>query len=220
MQTLLYKHSATVRKLFSDNGIKNISMDDIANSLHISKKTIYKEYRCKDELVKDIYLNDYYHFKASIYSLELERIDVITKTICIYNSLRGKFFSIRSYELFDLEKYYPSLLNELVALHRESTKQSLIGILSEGKADNYFHNDIKPESIARLFSFLFESYVLYHRPESKEEFTLSWIDVLDYHFRSICNPIGLDRWEIIKTQNLKSQSDDDDKIKNMVRCRI
>ena len=74
-------------------------------------------------------------------------------------------------------------------------------------------------SIARLFSFLFESYVFIRISEPKGETMLCLDDVLDYHFGSICNPIGLNKCEILKTQNLKSQSDDD-KIKNMVRYRI
>ena len=54
MQPLIMKHFTTFRKLFFEYGIRSISMDDIAHRLHISKKTLYKEYACKDELVKDL----------------------------------------------------------------------------------------------------------------------------------------------------------------------
>ncbi len=204
MQPLLNKHFTSVRKLFSDHGIKNINMDDIAHYLHISKKTIYEEYACKDELVNDIYLYDYYQFKTFLHSLDQEKIDAITKTIYIHNIVLIRIFSIRSYELFDLEKYYPALFNELVVLYRESIQQSLIGILSQGKADNYFHKEIMPDSIALLFSYLFESYTLNRISESADGFTLVGNNVLDYHFRSICTPFGLNKWESIKKQNLKS----------------
>lgn len=220
MQPLIIKHFATIRKLFFEYGIRCISMDDIAHRLHISKKTIYKEYTGKDELVKDLFLSDYYQLKASLNSLDREKMDAITKTMRMYSITQSSITSISALVLYDLEKYYPALLDELVVLYEELIHQSFIGILSQGKADNYFHNEIMPDSIALLFSFLFESYALSRISVSTDGFTLGWNDVLDYNFRSICNPFGLNKWEILKKQNLKSQSDKDDQTKNMVRCRI
>lgn len=54
MQSNINIHLISIQNLFSEYGIRNISMDDIAKNLHISKKTIYKHYSCKNELVKDI----------------------------------------------------------------------------------------------------------------------------------------------------------------------
>jgi AcrR family transcriptional regulator len=173
-------------------------MDDIARHLHISKKTIYKEYSSKDELVKDLFLSDYYQLKVTLNSLDREKLDAITKTIRMYGITQRRLTSISELVLYDLEKYYPALLNELVVLYEELIHQSFVEILSQGKADNYFHNKIKPDSIAQLFYFLFESYSLNSLSESREGFTLGWNDVLDYHFRSICNPFGLNKWEILK----------------------
>jgi|WetSurMetagenome_2_1015567.scaffolds.fasta_scaffold325486_2 AcrR family transcriptional regulator len=220
MQPLIIKHFTTIRKLFFEYGIRCISMDDIAHRLHISKKTMYKEYICKDELVKDLFMNDYHQLKTALNSLGREKMDAITKTMRMYSITQRSITSISALVLYDLEKYYSSLLNELVVMFEELVHQSFIGILSEGKADNYFHSKIKPDSIARLSYFLFESYALSRISESKDGFTLNWNDVLDYHFRSICNPFGLNKWEILKKQNLKSQSDKDDQTKNLVRCRI
>jgi AcrR family transcriptional regulator len=210
MQPLIMKHFTTIRKLFFEYGIRRISTDDIAHRLHISKKTIYKEYTSKDELVKDLFLSDYYQLKASLNSLDSEKMDAITKTLRMYSITHRSINSISALVLYDLEKYYPALLDELVVLYEELIHQSFVRILSQGKADKYFHNEIMPDSIALLFSYLFESYALSRIPVSTDGFTLGWNDVLDYHFRSICNPIGLDKWATIKKQDLKSKSDDDD----------
>ncbi len=40
--------------LFMQYGLRSVSMDDIANSLGISKKTIYQYYADKDELVNEV----------------------------------------------------------------------------------------------------------------------------------------------------------------------
>jgi AcrR family transcriptional regulator len=40
-------------ELFLQYGIRSVSMDDIANALGMSKKTIYQYFADKDELVPD-----------------------------------------------------------------------------------------------------------------------------------------------------------------------
>jgi len=42
------------KELFLRNGFKTVGMDDIAQSLHISKKTIYQYFPSKDDLVKAV----------------------------------------------------------------------------------------------------------------------------------------------------------------------
>ena len=205
MQANFNTHFISIQKLFSDYGIRNITMDDIARSLHISKKTIYKQYSCKDELVSDIYVSDYYRFKARLHSLERENSDAISKTIQLYNILFIKILSIKTCVHFDLEKYYPDLLNEITDLHRESIKNTLIEILLAGKADNYFNHNINPYSVAHLFKLLIESYVFDQISKSEAGYILSCDDVFDYHFRSICNPIGLRKWEDLKAPDLVSE---------------
>ena len=40
--------------LFMQYGLRSVSMDDIANALGISKKTVYRFYEDKDALVDDV----------------------------------------------------------------------------------------------------------------------------------------------------------------------
>jgi len=201
MQTDFNTHFTSIQQLFSDHGIKNITMDDIAHCLHISKKTIYKHYSCKDELVSDVFLHDYYQFKAALQALEGEDTDAISKTIRLYHLVFWKATSVKSYVFFDLEKYYPDLLNEITDLHRDSIRKTFTGTLTEGKVHQIFKDEINPHSVARIFTYLFESYVTELMLEPKEADPLCWVDVFDYHFNSICNLIGLLKWENLKNQN-------------------
>ena len=42
------------KELFLRNGFKTVGMDDIAQALHISKKTIYQYFPSKEDLVKAV----------------------------------------------------------------------------------------------------------------------------------------------------------------------
>lgn len=202
MQSNINIHLISIQNLFSEYGIRNISMDDIAKNLHISKKTIYKHYSCKNELVKDIYLNEYYHFKTSLHTLDKENNDAISKTIQLYNFTILKILSVKEHVHFDLVKCYPDFYNKLIELYKEAIRKKYIEILLEGKADNYFNNNINTYSVAHVFKLLIESYVLDQMSKSEEEYLLSCDDVFDYHFRSICNPVGLQIWEDLKSREL------------------
>ncbi len=205
MQSNINIHLISIQNLFSEYGIRNISMDDIAKNLHISKKTIYKHYSCKNELVKDIYLNEYYHFKTSLHTLDKENNDAISKTIQLYNFTILKILSVKEHVHFDLVKCYPDFYNKLIELYKEAIRKKYIEILLEGKADNYFNNNINTYSVAHVFKLLIESYVLDQMSKSEEEYLLSCDDVFDYHFRSICNPVGLQIWEDLKSRELVSK---------------
>ena len=205
MQSNIIIHLTSIQNLFSEYGIRNISMDDIAKNLHISKKTIYKHYTCKDELVKDIYLNEYYHFKTSLHTSDKENNDAISKTIQLYNFAILKILSVKEHVHFDLVKCYPDFYNKLIELYKEAIRQKFIEILIEGKADNYFNNNINIHSVAHLFKLVIESYVLDRMSKSEGEYLLSCDDVFDYHFRSICNPVGLQIWEDLKSRELVSK---------------
>src|SRR5690554_7263225 len=50
MKETIFKKSL---ELFTNNGFKSVTMDDIANELGISKKTIYQHFSSKNELVKE-----------------------------------------------------------------------------------------------------------------------------------------------------------------------
>src|SRR5690606_34505129 len=96
------------KKLIMQYGVRSISMDDIAGSLGISKKTIYLYYADKDELVEAVVGDlirynqricegDRHQAENAIHELYLARIGVGEMLSTINPSL-----------LFELQKYHPA----------------------------------------------------------------------------------------------------------------
>ncbi len=191
-------HFTSIRKLFSDHGIKKVTMDDIAHYLHISKKTIYKQYSNKRELVCDVYRDDYSRFKTVLQSLEQKDIDVISRTIQLCSIVIGKASRMKNNVLPDLQKYYIDFHSEIIDLYREPIQKTFSGILRDGKTQQIFRDEINPHSVAQIFIYFFKSYVSDQISHPKGVYTLSWVDVFDYHFRSICTPAGLGKWNGFK----------------------
>ncbi|MBU3743539.1 MAG: TetR/AcrR family transcriptional regulator [Sediminibacterium sp.] len=99
-------------ELFMRYGIRSVSMDEIANQLGMSKKTIYQYYADKDELVED----------AIEIVLNINRNDCISQQKDSANAIHEVFLSIDTVKqilskmnpavIFDLEKYHTGAFNK------------------------------------------------------------------------------------------------------------
>lgn len=96
-------------ELFLQYGIRSVSMDDIANNLGMSKKTLYQYYADKDELV-DVVIGDY------ISELEQECIH------CRQNARDAvhEIFLTMEHLGLALSNMNPMLLNDLEKFHFKS----------------------------------------------------------------------------------------------------
>lgn len=96
---------ASVAKQINLYGVKRFTIDDIVKDLGISKKTVYKYYKSKDNLVREFLIKSIEdNIKDTIAAVEKE--ENLTRKIC------AALFSYHKYPipielLEDIEKYYP-----------------------------------------------------------------------------------------------------------------
>jgi Transcriptional regulator len=198
MQPFLKKHYNLISNLFLKCGIHSVSMDDIAFSTHTSKKTIYKEYKCKNELVREFFILDYLQFKQQLHFLEKANSNAITRTVKLYFLIHKKVILINSSVLFDLKKYHPDLFTETIVSHRRDIKDTFFSVLTLGKSEDLFLQNIDSDSIANLITLIIESSVYSLLALNKNEWSFHPNHFLDFHFRGICTPLGLGKWETQK----------------------
>ena len=198
MQPFLKKHYNLISNLFLKCGIHSVSMDDIAFSTHTSKKTIYKEYKCKDELVREFFISDCLHFKQQLRFLKKANSNAITQTVQLYFLVHKKVTLINPSTLFDLKKYYPDLFTETIVLHRTNIKDTFFSVLTLGKSENLFLQNIDPDSIANLITLIVESNIYSLLVLNTNEWRFNPNHFLDFHFRGICTPLGFGKWETQK----------------------
>lgn len=88
-------------------------MDDIANNLGISKKTLYQYFKNKTDLV-----NKTAQFETELEFEEINNLqnsyeNALEQLIAISNQLVKKSCRINSSVLYSLNKYYPLILEEV-----------------------------------------------------------------------------------------------------------
>ena len=105
---------------FSEKGIKNVRMDDIASSLSISKRTLYELFSDKEELLVEvvrIHREEVKNYMANIASKADNVLEVI---IGFYEMTIDEFKHTNRYFFEDIKKY-PKVVEFLEASHRENT---------------------------------------------------------------------------------------------------
>ena len=104
-------------EMFITLGFKSVTMDDIANELAISKKTIYTHFKNKTELVHEVTMNMFElisHGIDCICDLQknpIEELYEIKKLVMVH--LKNEKTSPQ----YQLQKYYPEIHEALKAQH-------------------------------------------------------------------------------------------------------
>ena len=135
-------------ELFVKHGIKRISMDEIASKLGISKRTIYQNFKDKEDLLLQYIRN--LELKQKEYVKDLSKnektvVHVFLRTIEMHKEF--DFFNIRFLE--DVQKYYPKAKQELV----EQQTRGMIFIkqfLVEGITQGVIRKDLNVEVVSFL----------------------------------------------------------------------
>lgn len=131
---------ATATEAFTSNGIKSITMDDIANRLGISKRTLYEVFADKESLLKDCILKvqtERDRYLQGVYEQSHNVLEVILavfqKSIEIFHSTNKRFFE-------DMKKY-PKVY-EMMKNSRDSDSEKTMSFFKSGVEQGIFRGDI------------------------------------------------------------------------------
>ena len=116
-------------ELFLTLGFKNVTMDDIASSMGISKKTIYRHFSNKIELVRTVTFSvlDYIH--QNIEKINRNAINPIEELYDIKMFVMHYLRNERGSAQFQLKKYYPNIFEQLEVKKYEILTNQLVGSL-------------------------------------------------------------------------------------------
>jgi AcrR family transcriptional regulator len=93
-------------ELFMQYGIRSVSMDDIANSLGMSKKTLYQYYADKDELVDAVVEGHISMIQNDCMGCRRDAKDAIHEIFITMERIMGEFNNMNPMLLYDLEKFH------------------------------------------------------------------------------------------------------------------
>ena len=146
---------AVASKQFMENGISKVTLDEVATELGMSKKTMYKFFPSKEDLLKTIV-----HTMMNGVRLRVEAVinsdkPFVEKAPDLL-AIIGHQISIMSKQfLFDLQRFTPQLWKEIDEFRRERILTSVRKMFIQAQQEGVFRKDLDIE----LFILVFMSSV-------------------------------------------------------------
>lgn len=132
-------------------GIKTVTMDDLARELGISKKTIYKFFNDKNDLIRSIIELKVEMEAAICMNCTQNSENAIDDLFKISKLVIEHFSNINPAVFYDLRKYHPDAL-KIIEKHKwEFVLTMFKENIERGIQENIYRNDLHPEIIARLY---------------------------------------------------------------------
>ncbi|HLF20141.1 MAG TPA: TetR/AcrR family transcriptional regulator [Bacteroidota bacterium] len=127
---------------FLSQGISKVTLDEIASDLRMSKKTMYKFFPSKDELLSSIV-----HLMMGKMERQIEAIVSSSKAfpekMTALMAFAGKFIGrLSSQFLRDLERFAPALWREVETFRRERIFSRLERMFVQAKQEGFLREDL------------------------------------------------------------------------------
>ena len=173
---------------FSQKGIKSVRMDDIAQSLNISKRTLYEIYENKEVLLFECLKTSKARAQEEMTFIAAQQNNVMDIILDIYRSKMSQLQKINPQFYSDLEKY-PQLQSFLEEQH-DKDRTKLKDFLRRGIEEGYFKGDINVDIIANVFDAINE-YMMSHKLYTEFPLEQLFNNMLFVTIRGICTQKGV-----------------------------
>ena len=138
------------RDAFLAHGFSKVTLDELAQRLGISKKTLYKSYPSKEELLR-----------AALHSMmrsagwELERISSSDKPfvekLALAMMTMGKYVSrFRKESIADVQRLAPALWKELDAFRQQHIVSELVTMIRQARDEKIFRQEIDEQILIQM----------------------------------------------------------------------
>jgi AcrR family transcriptional regulator len=180
-------------KLFCQYGFKSVTMDDIAKHLGISKKTIYQNFKDKNELI-NILIRD----RIVNQDLQMNKCFDASE-----NAVQELYFGMQDMDYFlatmnpmlfyDLQKYHQEAWLKFIAFKEKEIGKKILENLERGKQEGLYRAEINNEIIARMR--LDQVDVVFtqngHYDTNKNSLSSIMVEITRHFLFGICNNEGI-----------------------------
>lgn len=181
-------------ELFMRYGIKSVSMDDIAQTLGVSKKRIYQEVPNKEMLINRLLERYMDQELRAIEQYHESSEDAIHELWLIAKHVMGRLEMIQPVTIFDLKKYFESQWAFSQSLMFEHIYQTMLKNIYRGREEGWYRTDFEEELVSRLYVgnslLLFDDFIF---PSEKYPKQAVYSVMITQFIRSIATPEGLVR---------------------------
>jgi AcrR family transcriptional regulator len=180
-----------ISKLFKKYGIKSVTMDDIARKFGISKKTLYKNFKNKNEVIEKFVQLE---FNTEVNDLEKichSHSNAIEQFLALNKYLANKLYNLNLALTYDLSKYYPLIWEEFNTKIRKQISSLINQNIQIGIEQGFYHKNIRSDIITAFYMFKFDINAFESYDGLKENIDEIFNTLFVYQVRGIANSKGI-----------------------------
>ena len=187
-------------KLFLQLGFKTVTMDDLAVSLSISKKTLYIHFENKQQLVNEVAQAIFEKITEDILKIKESCSNPIEELHFVKMEAMKYLGNEKTSPNYQLQKYYPDIYMDLRAKEYQYLGKIVRDSLQDGINSGLFRAGIDLEFVSRLhINGLRGIRDIEIFPIEQFKIEELFENYLDYHLRAIITPKGLETLTLFKS---------------------
>ena len=179
-------------EMFLQFGYTKTNVGDIATSLGISKKTLYKYFPSKEAILRELVNSIQCQIDSELCEIwSSENMDYVQKLKEIMNNIGTHTSKLRGPLLEDLRKNIPEVWEEINHLRRKSAEPEFTALINEGVSKEVFRKDIYQRLIVLMYINAIEGII---NPEVLSQLPLTadqvYETIIKILFEGILTPEG------------------------------
>ena len=179
-------------ELFLTLGFKSVTMDDIAQQIGISKKTLYIHFQNKTTLIEEATFELFAKISSGIDQICDHSVNPIEELYDVKRFVMSHMKNERMSPQFQLKKYYPEIHDLLWKNQFDKMYLCIQNSIRKGIDTGPFRQEIDPDFTARLY-FNGMMGIRDERIFPPASFTLPYLEnsFLEYHLRALVTEKGM-----------------------------
>ncbi len=191
---------------FMQYGFKTFTMDDLANKMGMSKKTLYEHFPSKQDLV-DACLDYALEMSCTNVTTFIEGEGSVIENVCRNQKKVQEVFNINSDRpIWELQKYYPKTYERMEGEFAKTDALFIDKLLEKGWQEGLFRKDINVNFYKVFYTSVQRLRSITHTFSEREfPFWETIYTILEYFFRILVNEKGLKELERVLEQERKQK---------------
>ncbi|MRI00895.1 TetR family transcriptional regulator [Kriegella sp. EG-1] len=177
--------------MFLTLGFKSVTMDDLANEMGISKKTIYSHFDNKTNLIAESTSCLFCNISQGIDDICSNNKNPIEELYEIKKFVMMHLKNEKSSPQYQLQKYYPKIYESLKLRQYDVMKECVVHNIKKGIEQKIYRENLNIEFVAKIyFTGVIGIKDQKMFPSDKFPITELMDNYLEYHLRGIVTPKG------------------------------
>lgn len=183
-------------KLFMEYGIRAVSLDRIVKELRTSKRTIYKHFKDKDDLLQACLITYHTKIKTENEAIIEESPNPIVALASLYQEIVRRSHQVNPNYFNDVYHYFPEILKKAYKATAQYPQQEMLHLIEWALKDELFVPNMDREIVMRTVVYLLDLMKDNRRfPATKYSRERLTFAVIVPYLRGLCTKEGIELLE-------------------------